>query len=111
MASKYITVGASALILSIFVAFAFQISSLSARNDKLTAQLANSKLQSTMQTNVIAQYSIEVEYMNTLLTERKAASIKQERVLNETIQTIKKSIGDVSCVIPESVTNELRSEY
>ncbi|WP_157810310.1 hypothetical protein [Vibrio sp. HA2012] len=109
--SKYITVAAAALILSIIALLTFQISRTSAKNDELTKEVAQIQLQSAMQVNIINQYSQEREYMNQLLTERATRSAKQEKVLNDQIKKLQSDMRNISCIIPQSVTDELRKSY
>lgn len=111
MVSKYVTVAASVLILSIIALLTFQISRTDAQNEALTKEIAQIKLQSAMQANIINQYSQDREYMNQLLTDRATRSAQQEKDLNAQIKKLQADMRDIQCDIPQSVTNELREPY
>jgi protoheme ferro-lyase len=109
--SKYITVAVAALILSIIALLTFQISCTDAKNDALNREIAQSKLQSGMQANIITQYSQEREYMNQLLTDRATRSAQQEKELNAQIKRLERDMRGIRCDIPQSVTDQLRESY
>lgn len=110
MVSK-VSIGVGIAALLIIALLSYQVKSLSAQKDELNTQLGRLSLQSGMQSNIISQYSRDNEYMNQVLTERATRSDKQEKALNEQIKMLQADIGDISCTIPQSVTDRLRMDY
>jgi dolichyl-phosphate-mannose--protein O-mannosyl transferase len=97
------------LIAICFLFYKVQITT--ANNLTLTTELAQSKLQASMQQNIITQYSQDSEYMNQLLTDRAKRSAQAENQLHETIKTITNDVRSIECTIPKSVTDKLRESY
>ncbi|WP_146194515.1 hypothetical protein [Vibrio albus] len=111
MIYRFLTFGVFAAVLAVIAVMGYQVKSLSDKNDDLTTRLAQSKLQSTMQANIINQFSADREYMDQLLTERAIRSAKEKSKLNETIKNLKDDIRNIQCTIPQSITDQLREPY
>ncbi|SHO54397.1 hypothetical protein [Vibrio quintilis] len=109
--SKYIKFGVYGVFFLAIIVVYVKCKTLSAENARLNAQLAQSAVQISMQSNVISQISDEREYMNSLLINRAASSAQNEENLRNEIKQIQAEMRNSTCVIPASVTEQLRQQY
>ncbi|MDW6094042.1 hypothetical protein SBX64_16000 [Vibrio rhizosphaerae] len=108
---KYAKYGIYMLVVALSVGVYVKIKTLSADNDRLRTKLTLSDVQVTMQQNVIEQIAQEREDMNSLLLSRAARQIKSEEKLRNEIKKLQEDMQNSTCVIPVSVTNQLRQSY
>ncbi|RQW63440.1 hypothetical protein [Vibrio viridaestus] len=109
--TKYIIIGLVVIVISIIGSILYRLETLATKNEYLNQQIKNEQVQNMVKENVISKLSKEKEYMNDLFSQREIKARDLEVGLNEQIDSLKKQLEDINCNIPQSVTEQLQSNY